>query len=89
MQPEQIQAFLTKWEVSGAAERANAHLFVTELWPELEVEPPQPSTPNEHLNAYCSEGKRTKKRLDEMTRLLETLAAVGRARRSGEGWMSI
>ncbi|MFN8349951.1 MAG: hypothetical protein U0U25_00655 [Flavobacteriales bacterium] len=35
------------------------------------------------------EGKRTKKRLEEMTRLLDTLAAVGRARRSGEGWVGV
>ncbi len=34
------------------------------------------------------EGKKTKKRLEEMTRLLETLAALGRARESGEGWMN-
>lgn len=32
------------------------------------------------------EGKRTKKRLKEVTRLLETLAALGRARKSGVGW---
>jgi hypothetical protein len=32
------------------------------------------------------EGKRTKKRLEEMTRLLETLAAVGRARKGRSGW---
>jgi hypothetical protein len=50
-----IAAFLTKWQVSGAAERANAQLFVTELCGVLEVEPPQPSTPNESLNAYCFE----------------------------------
>ena len=35
------------------------------------------------------EGKRTKKRLEEMTRLLDTLAAVRRARRSGEGWVGV
>ena len=32
------------------------------------------------------QGKRTKKRLEEMTRLLETLAAVGRARNMGRLW---
>ena len=26
-----LQAFLSKWELSGAAERANAHLFITDL----------------------------------------------------------
>ena len=102
-----IAAFLTKWQVSGAAERANAQLFVTELCALLEVEPPQPSTPNESLNAYCFvsavlagptapaavdtiassfEGKRTKKRLEEVTRLLETLAALGRAKNRDDRW---
>lgn len=52
----------------------------------LGVEHPRPKLPDDHANAYCFEGKRTKKRLDEMTRLLETLAAAGRARRSGDGW---
>ena len=33
------------------------------------------------------EGKRTKKRLEEMTKLLETLAAVGRARNTRNKWM--
>ncbi len=34
------------------------------------------------------EGKKTKKRLDEMTRLLETLAALGRARNDAGGWIA-
>ena len=34
------------------------------------------------------EGKKTKKRLDEVTRLLATLEALGRARGSVGGWMN-
>ncbi|MBL7951884.1 MAG: hypothetical protein JNM62_09200 [Flavobacteriales bacterium] len=53
--PAQLQSFLTKWQNSGAAERANAQLFLTELCDILEVERPQPTGPDETLNAYCFE----------------------------------
>jgi hypothetical protein len=43
--PQGIQAFITKWEVSGAAERANAQLFIAELCDVIGVEPPRPKTP--------------------------------------------
>lgn len=35
------------------------------------------------------EGKATKKRLEEVGRLLETLEALGRARREGERWYGV
>lgn len=47
-----IDAFLTKWSASGAAERANAQLFVAELCALLGVDAPQPKTPDEHANVY-------------------------------------
>ncbi|MEO8067366.1 MAG: DNA methyltransferase, partial [Flavobacteriales bacterium] len=50
-----IQAFIAKWSVSGAAERANAHLFIAELCDVLGVEHPQPKKPNEAANAYVFE----------------------------------
>ena len=53
--PDRIQALLTKWEVSGAAERANAHLFIAELCDVLGVEHPQPKKPDEAANAYVFE----------------------------------
>ncbi|MCC7501874.1 MAG: hypothetical protein IT229_05050, partial [Flavobacteriales bacterium] len=53
--PQGIQAFITKWEVSGAAERANAQLFIAELCDVIGVEHPQPKTPDEHANAYVFE----------------------------------
>ncbi len=51
----QLQAFITKWEASGAAERANAHLFINDLCGVLGVEPPEPKTPDERENAYVFE----------------------------------
>jgi hypothetical protein len=53
--PAHIQAFLTKWQASGGAERANAQTFLTELCDILEVERPQPKTNDEHANAYVFE----------------------------------
>ncbi|MEO6758254.1 MAG: type IIL restriction-modification enzyme MmeI, partial [Saprospiraceae bacterium] len=47
--------FLTRWSASGAAERANAQSFVTELCALLGLEPPQPKTPDESANAYVFE----------------------------------
>lgn len=53
--PAHIQAFLTKWQASGAAERANAQAFLLELCDILDVERPQPKTNDEHSNAYVFE----------------------------------
>jgi hypothetical protein len=53
--PVHIQAFLTKWQASGGAERANAQTFLNELCDILEVERPQPKTNDEHANAYVFE----------------------------------
>ncbi len=50
-----ITAFLQRWSASGAAERANAQSFITELCGVLGVEPPQPKTPDEAANAYVFE----------------------------------
>lgn len=50
-----IDAFIAKWAASGAAERANAQLFIAELCAILGVEPPQPKTPDENANAYVFE----------------------------------
>ncbi len=38
--------------------------------------------------ASSFEGKHTQKRLEEVSRLLETLAALGRAKSGERGWMS-
>jgi hypothetical protein len=54
-EPAQLHAFITKWELSGAAERANAQLFLAELCDVLGVDRPQPKTPDESANAYVFE----------------------------------
>jgi hypothetical protein len=53
--PARIQAFITKWQASGGAEKANAQSFLNELCDILEVERPHPTTPDQRLNAYCFE----------------------------------
>lgn len=50
-----LQAFLTKWELSGASERANAQSFLKELCDVLEVPQPDPSTADQAANAYVFE----------------------------------
>ncbi len=50
-----IAAFLARWSASGAAERANAQSFVTELCALIGVEAPHPKTPDESANAYVFE----------------------------------
>lgn len=50
-----ITHFLSRWAASGAAERANAQSFVSELCALLGVEPPHPKTPDESANAYVFE----------------------------------
>jgi MmeI, DNA-methyltransferase domain/MmeI, N-terminal domain/MmeI, helicase spacer domain/MmeI, target recognition domain len=49
------EAFITKWRASGAAERANYQLFLTELCALLGVPQPDPATPDAHENAYVFE----------------------------------
>lgn len=47
--------FIARWAASGAAERANAQSFITELCALLSLEPPQPKTPDESDNVYVFE----------------------------------
>ncbi len=51
----EIDDFVTRWAASGAAERANYGLFLTELCDLLGVERPHPKGPDEHENAYVFE----------------------------------
>ena len=50
-----IDAFIKRWELSAASERANYQLFLTELCAVLEVDPPQPAGADDALNAYVFE----------------------------------
>lgn len=46
-----IQNFITRWQASGAAERANYQLFLSELCDVLDTPRPDPTTPDEASNA--------------------------------------
>ncbi|MDF7826413.1 hypothetical protein P4B35_20455 [Pontiellaceae bacterium B12227] len=50
-----VKTFIERWENSGAAERANCQSFLSELCVLLDVPPPEPTTPDIHLNAYVFE----------------------------------
>lgn len=50
-----IDTFIARWRASGAAERANYQLFLSELCDVLSVERPHPTTPDESANAYVFE----------------------------------
>jgi len=50
-----IEAFVIRWGSSGAAERANYGLFLTELCGVLGVASPEPTKPDEAENAYVFE----------------------------------
>jgi hypothetical protein len=52
---EQIDAFIQRWEKSGAAERANYVLFLTELCDLLDIPRPDPAGPDNATNLYCFE----------------------------------
>jgi hypothetical protein len=47
--------FISRWANSGASERANYQLFLSEFCQLLEVEPPNPAVPDEQANAYVFE----------------------------------
>ncbi len=50
--PEQITAFITRWETSGAAERANYQMFLSELCDIIGVPRPDPTSPDPAKNHY-------------------------------------
>jgi hypothetical protein len=54
-QDESAREFIRRWENSGAAERANYSMFLTELCALLQVPGPQPARPDDRDNAYVFE----------------------------------
>lgn len=50
-----IQQFIDRWRASGAAERANYQLFLSELCDIIKVEHPHPASENPQENAYVFE----------------------------------
>lgn len=53
--PSVVTDFISRWQRSGAAERANYALFLTELCDLLGVPHPDPAQPDDTLNAYIFE----------------------------------
>ena len=50
--PESIDSFISRWENSGAAERANYQMFLSELCDLLDVPRPDPTSPDPENNLY-------------------------------------
>ena len=50
-----VRAFITRWERSGASERANYQLFLSELCDVIGVPHPDPATPDTSENEYVFE----------------------------------
>jgi hypothetical protein len=50
-----VADFITRWEASGSAERANYTMFLTELCALLGVPGPEPTRPDDRDNAYVFE----------------------------------
>ena len=59
-----IDHFISRWENSGAAERANYALFLSELCDLLEVPRPDPTSPDPEKNRYVFERAVTRKQSD-------------------------
>ncbi|TSK08553.1 MAG: class I SAM-dependent DNA methyltransferase [Geobacter sp.] len=53
--PSAVADFLRRWEASGAAERANYQLFLSEFCDVLGVPRPEPTIPDDRDNAYVFE----------------------------------
>jgi len=52
---DRIEAFIARWAASGASERANYQLFLTELCELLDVPRPDPATSDNAQNGYVFE----------------------------------
>jgi hypothetical protein len=59
-----IEAFITRWEKAGGAERANYQLFLTELCDLLDLERPNPAAPDNQKNSYTFERSLSRKDKD-------------------------
>lgn len=71
--PSSADQFITRWKASGASERANYQLFLTELFDLRGVEKPKPASANVKEPAYTfgrpvefddGEGKKTTSFID-------------------------
>ena len=62
-----VVAFIARWQASGAAERANYQLFLSELCEVLDLPRPEPTKPKVEDNAYVFERDVTFQNLDGTT----------------------
>lgn len=53
--PSSVDAFIRRWAASGAAERANYQLFLSELCDEIGVPLPEPQAVDDAQNGYVFE----------------------------------
>ena len=53
--PTSIKSFIDRWQSSGAAERANYQLFLSELCDVLAVPKPEPTATDDSQNVYVFE----------------------------------
>jgi len=59
-----VDEFIAKWQPSGGSERANSHLFITDLCALLEIEAPQPTLSDDARNDYVFERHVVKTEID-------------------------
>ncbi|WP_019558002.1 DNA methyltransferase [Thioalkalivibrio sp. ALE12] len=57
--PEQVEAFLDRWQEAGGSERANYQLFLTELCALLDLPQPDPASDDTRDNTYVFERRVT------------------------------
>jgi hypothetical protein len=65
--PEQITAFIERWQTSGAAERANYQMFLSELCDIIGVSRPDPTAPDTAKNRYVFDRAITRNHPDGTT----------------------
>jgi hypothetical protein len=76
---DDIQRFVTRWQVSGAAERTNYQLFLPELCDVLDASRPDPMTPDELAAAFDAAP------VARVSEWSAALAALGQARVGNDG----
>lgn len=62
--PENIEAFIARWQKAGGSERANYQMFLTELAQLLALPLPDPASDDTRDNAYVFERRITEKQYD-------------------------
>jgi restriction-modification enzyme MmeI-like protein len=55
LEQQKIEAFIHRWESSGAAERANHQTFISELCDIIGAPRPEPAKPDNTQNIYVFE----------------------------------